>query len=82
MFAGWYILIACLTAFLLLLKHGPLALTIASGIILVVNFWSWGILHNFQHRPDLAPRSWRGLHATSSILGLLLLVAAIIRALG
>ena len=78
MFAGWYLLLFCFLAFLIYLFHGPLWLTIVSGIVLAVNFWFWGILHNFQFKPHDLPRSWRNVHLLSSLAGVLLLLWGIV----
>ena len=44
----------------------------------VLNVWSFGIMHNYRHMPQLAPNSWTSVNILTTVVGVGLLIYALI----
>ncbi len=72
----------CFIAAILLYKESPVFLFWAAAAVAIINFLSWGIMHNFHLRlrrdPEATPDWVAVINILSTIAGLGLLIQALI----
>lgn len=68
---GFLMIIICAIAAYRLYGH---SLFIIALIITILDFWSYGIMHNYRRNPDMIPNFWVSINMISSIGGIGLLI--------
>lgn len=68
-------IVICIMA--LVLSKGKATFTPAI-IVLILNIWSYGVMHNFRHNPQEAPNFWSTINMLSTIAAVILVIISFV----
>lgn len=75
---GLISLIICVAAALRFYSKNSMIFWIAV-IVVVVNFWSFGVMYNFKDSPQSAPNFWTTINMITTFIGLGLIIFSFIK---
>lgn len=85
---GWISVIVSIIPVYLFWKNGLIILSVIAVVNLLINFWSFGIMHNFYYRArqnrlnkaiELVPNWVTMINIATAIIGLVLLIISIVQ---